>query len=53
MSNQNFPKCVVVDANFLVAIVNPKTSDDDKARLEHFFESAEKAKSKIGNYILN
>lgn len=36
-----------MDANFLVAIVSPKTSDDDRARIEYFFENAEKAKAKI------
>lgn len=47
MSNQAFPRCVLVDANFLVACVDPKTSGDNKARIEHFFACAEKAKSKI------
>lgn len=47
MSNQNFPRGIVVDANFLVAIVSPKTSNDDQARIDYLFENAERAKSKI------
>lgn len=47
MSKTEFPKCILVDANFLVAWVNPKTTPDDKARLEYFFARAEAAKSKI------
>lgn len=43
----SLPKVIVVDANFLVALVSRKTSDDDKARLAYFFETAEKLKSKI------
>jgi predicted nucleic acid-binding protein len=47
MSSQSFPRCVLIDANFLVASVSPKTTADDKARIEHFFACAEKAKAKI------
>lgn len=47
MSQSGFPRCVLVDANFLVAWVSPKTSKDDRARLEFFFSTAEKAKSRI------
>lgn len=47
MSSQEFPKCVLVDANFLIATVHQKTTDDDQARIEHFFTSAEKSKAKI------
>lgn len=38
---------MLVDANFLVAWVSPKTSKDDKARLEFFLSQAEKEKSRI------
>jgi predicted nucleic acid-binding protein len=41
------PKVIVVDANFIVAYVSPKTNSDDRARIDHFMECAEKAKSKI------
>lgn len=41
------PKVVVVDANFLVAMVSPKTSADDRARINHFLSEMERSKSKI------
>jgi hypothetical protein len=47
VSNQGFPKCLLIDANFLVAYVHPETSDDDKARIAHLFSLAEKSKSRI------
>lgn len=47
MSNSGFPKCILIDANFLIACVSPLTSADDNARIEHFFTRAEKAKAKI------
>lgn len=47
MTNQNFPKCILVDANFLIASVHPKTSPDDRAKIDYFFICAENAKAKI------
>lgn len=47
LSKSGFPKSVLVDANFLVCWVSPKTSKDDKARIQYFFENVEKAKAKI------
>jgi predicted nucleic acid-binding protein len=47
LTNQNFPKCILVDANFLIASIHPKTSSDDRAKIDYFFIRAEKAKSKI------
>lgn len=47
LSVQGIAKCILVDANFLVAYVHPKTSDEDRARIEHLFSLAEKAKSRI------
>ena len=44
---KTLPKAILVDANFIVAYVSPKTSADDKARIEHFLERAEKARSKV------
>ena len=41
------PKVILVDANFIVAYVSPKTNSDDRARIDHFMDCAEKAKSKI------
>lgn len=41
------PKVILVDANFIVAYVSPKTNADDRARIDHFIDSAEKTKSKI------
>lgn len=41
------PKVVVVDANFLVALVSPKTTSDDKARIAFLLEQMEQAKSKL------
>lgn len=41
------PKVILVDANFIVAHVSPKTNSDDRARINHFMDCAEKAKSKI------
>lgn len=41
------PKVILVDANFIVAYVSPKTNSDDRARIDHFMDGAEKAKSKI------
>lgn len=47
MSGQGFAKCILVDANFLVACIDPGTAEDDKARIEYLFLLAEKAKSRI------
>jgi len=47
LSQNSLPKCILVDANFLVAQVDPKTSADDRARIEQFFAAVEKAKSRI------
>ena len=47
MSPHSLPRCILVDANFLVAYLDQKKSDDDRARIEQFFAAAEKAKSKI------
>jgi predicted nucleic acid-binding protein len=41
------PRVILVDANFIVAYVSPKTNSDDRARIDHFMDCAEKAKSKI------
>ena len=41
------PKVVVVDANFLVAMVSPKTTSDDKARIAFLLEQIEQARSKL------
>lgn len=41
------PKVILVDANFIVAYVSSKTNSDDRARIDHFIDRAEKAKSKI------
>ena len=41
------PKVILVDANFIVAYVSPKTSADDRVRIDHFLDGVEKAKSKI------
>lgn len=40
-------RLILVDCNFLVAWTNPKTSRDDRARLDHFLETATKSKQKI------
>ena len=39
--------CILVDANFLVACIDQKISDEDKARIDNFFAEVEKSKSKI------
>ena len=44
---KTLPKVILVDANFIVAYISPKTQVDDRARIDHFIERAEKAKSKI------
>lgn len=44
---KTLPKAILVDANFIVAFVSPKTSLDDRSRIEHFLERAEKSKSKV------
>lgn len=44
---KKLPKVILVDANFIVAYVSPKTNSNDRARIDHFMECAEKAKSKI------
>ena len=44
---KTLPKVVLVDANFIVAYVSPKTTEDDRARIDNFIERAEKSKSKI------
>jgi len=47
LSNNDFPKCVVVDANFLIALISSGTLEDDMIRIQHFLDSAEKAKARI------
>ncbi|MFM0327714.1 PIN domain-containing protein [Caballeronia glebae] len=47
MSKSPFPKCVLVDANFLVMLVSNDVSDDDRARIDHFLFNAEKSKARI------
>ncbi|WP_146120321.1 hypothetical protein [Paraburkholderia sp. BL21I4N1] len=47
MSKAPFPKCVLVDANFLVMLASDKVSDDDKARIDNFLSNAEKSKARI------
>ncbi len=47
LSAYSLPKCILVDANFLVAYLDQKTPADDRTRMEQFFVAAEKAKSKI------
>ena len=44
---KSLPKFVLVDANFIIAYANPKTSKDNRARIEYFLERAEKAKCKV------
>jgi len=44
---KTLPKVVLIDANFIVAYVSPKTPEDDRARIDNFIERAEKSKSKI------
>lgn len=44
---KTLPKVILVDANFIVAFVSPKTSLDDRSRIDHFLECAEKSKSKV------
>lgn len=41
------PRVIVVDANFFIEYLDPNTSLDDRARIDHFMDCAEKAKSKI------
>jgi rRNA-processing protein FCF1 len=43
----SFPNVILVDANFLIAHANPKTTFEDRAKIDYFLESAEKAKAKI------
>lgn len=45
-SGSNLPLRVLVDCNFLVSWIKPK-SDDDKARFEYFLETAGKQQQKI------
>lgn len=47
MSKSRLPQRIAVDANFLVAHVNPGLSADDRARIDYLLASVEKAKSKI------
>lgn len=47
MTASSLPRCVLVDANFLIANVDPKLESDDKARISHFLFQAEKAKTRI------
>lgn len=47
MSKSEFPQRIAVDANFLVAHVNPATSTEDRARIDHLFAQVEKFKAKI------
>lgn len=47
LSQNLLPRCILVDANFLIAHVDQKTSDDDRARIQQFFAAVEKEKSKI------
>ena len=44
---KNLPKVIVVDTNFIVAYCSTTTPPDDRARIEHFIENVEKAKSKV------
>lgn len=43
----NFPTVALVDANFLVAHASRNISTDDRARINYFFEQAEKKRTKI------
>jgi predicted nucleic acid-binding protein len=47
VSIAEFPKCILVDANFLIEYVSPKTSNDDRERINHFLATTEKIKAKI------
>lgn len=47
VSEQTFPTVAAIDANFLVANVDPKLTDDDRHRLTHFLERAAKARSLV------
>lgn len=47
MSKDTIPARVAVDANFLVALVDPHLSGDRKARIDHFIGRMEKAKSLV------
>lgn len=44
---KTLPKVILVDANFIVAYISPKTTADDRARIDNFIERAEKSKSKV------
>jgi predicted nucleic acid-binding protein len=43
----SLPSKIAVDANFLVALVDPNLSADDRARLDHFVASVDRAKCQI------
>lgn len=47
MIGSSLPKCILLDANFLVAHASAKTSSDDRARIDHFLASVDKAKAKL------
>lgn len=47
MSKDTIPARVAVDANFLVALVDPHLSGDRKTRLDHFIARMEKAKALV------
>ncbi|NYT43261.1 hypothetical protein H0A64_00235 [Alcaligenaceae bacterium] len=47
MSEQELPKIIAVDCNFLVAAQSDKTGDDNAARIKHLFSLAEKRRSKL------
>lgn len=47
MSRPGLPSKLAVDANFLVALVDPGLSPDDRARIDHLLSRVDKAKSQI------
>jgi hypothetical protein len=48
LSNTEFPKRILVDTNFVIAVLTRKgVSKDDLSRIDHFLKRVEKAKSKI------
>ncbi len=47
MTKDTIPQRVAVDANFLVALVDPKLASDTRARIDYFLSRIEKAKAQI------
>jgi predicted nucleic acid-binding protein len=47
LSRSGLPSKLAVDANFLVALVDPELNPDDRARIDHLLARVDKAKSLI------